>query len=65
MWSPLMAYSGARHNQRHNVKAGWNPAADVEWQYRKTLTEIERAVFDNLHWLERLRCANKWKRELT
>lgn len=31
---------------RHNPRTGWNAAADMEWQYRKTLDKENRDIFD-------------------
>jgi hypothetical protein len=39
---------------RHNPRTGWNPAADPEWQYRKTLDKDNRDVYDSLPPAEQL-----------
>jgi hypothetical protein len=48
---------------RHSPRHGWNPEADIQWQYRKTLPQPLRDQYDAIaSFFDRQRIAIAWKR---
>jgi hypothetical protein len=45
------------------VAWGWEPDRDMGWRYRRTLSEEDRELFDNLSWMSQLLISSAYDRK--